>query len=162
MNELMHSDYYAGENAAKKGNLSTKGTPQPCPPAAACLLLCSAALPTRTRRSRNAAVCAGWCAGNGQTAPDPAGNITLPNGCVVPSGKGAPTKISSSLLYNEFIVYDVQQIRIKYLLKYKHTHAHTLSGTQQAVSVLHVLTHCALAFLRALTYRVRFNYSQRW
>ena len=38
----------------------------------------------------------------------------------VPMGKGAESGVQgSSLLYNEFIVYDVEQIRMKYLLQVK-------------------------------------------
>eukprot|EP00117_Sycon_ciliatum_P025830 scpid32102/ scgid21352/ Poly [ADP-ribose] polymerase 1; NAD(+) ADP-ribosyltransferase 1; Poly[ADP-ribose] synthase 1 len=56
--------------------------------------------------------------GIGRTAPDPSGDKTLDNGCVVPMGKGANVyKGQTSLLYNEFIVYDVSQIQMKYLLK---------------------------------------------
>jgi len=61
--------------------------------------------------------------GIGLTSPDPAGNVVLPNGCVVPAGKGTKTENSSSLLYNEFIVYDVGQIRMKYLLKVRFNYA---------------------------------------
>eukprot|EP00755_Sulcionema_specki_P015543 Sspe_Gene.9738::Locus_3279_Transcript_1_1_Confidence_1.000_Length_2860::g.9738::m.9738/K10798/PARP; poly [ADP-ribose] polymerase len=60
------------------------------------------------------------CFGKGKQAPDPKGNIELDNGCVVPAGKTAPTKVKdTSLLYNEFIVYDVAQIRMRYLLQLK-------------------------------------------
>lgn len=40
------------------------------------------------------------------TGPDPKGFETLPNGCVVPAGKPVKTDAASSLLYNEFIVYE--------------------------------------------------------
>uniref|UniRef100_A0A6P8QEZ4 Poly [ADP-ribose] polymerase n=1 Tax=Geotrypetes seraphini TaxID=260995 RepID=A0A6P8QEZ4_GEOSA len=57
--------------------------------------------------------------GLGRTAPDPAASITL-NGVEVPLGKGVDTCISNtSLLYNEYIVYDVAQVNLKYLLKLK-------------------------------------------
>ena len=60
------------------------------------------------------------CFGMGRTAPDPAGNIHLDNGCMVPMGKGGPSGVSgTSLEYNEFIVYDVNQINMKYLIKMK-------------------------------------------
>jgi len=45
--------------------------------------------------------------GLGTSAPDPAGSLQLDNGCVVPAGKIVRTDANSSLLYNEFIVYDV-------------------------------------------------------
>uniref|UniRef100_A0A3B5L854 Poly [ADP-ribose] polymerase n=1 Tax=Xiphophorus couchianus TaxID=32473 RepID=A0A3B5L854_9TELE len=55
--------------------------------------------------------------GLGRTAPDPNASTTL-NGVQVPLGKGVNTNIDdTSLLYNEYIVYDVAQINLKYLLK---------------------------------------------
>ena len=60
--------------------------------------------------------------GKGKTAPDPAGARTLPGdgGLKVPMGKGKPTdQDGSSLLYNEFIVYDTQQIKQKFVLRVK-------------------------------------------
>ncbi|XP_043962517.1 poly [ADP-ribose] polymerase 1 [Gambusia affinis] len=55
--------------------------------------------------------------GLGRTAPDPNASATL-NGVQVPLGKGVNTNIDdTSLLYNEYIVYDVAQINLKYLLK---------------------------------------------
>ena len=60
--------------------------------------------------------------GKGKTAPDPAGARTLPGdgGLKVPMGKGKPTdQDGSSLLYNEFIVYDTKQIKQKYVLRVK-------------------------------------------
>ncbi|MEQ2224181.1 Poly [ADP-ribose] polymerase 1 [Ilyodon furcidens] len=55
--------------------------------------------------------------GLGRTAPDPNASITL-NGVQVPVGKGVNTNIDdTSLLYNEYIVYDVAQVNLKYLLK---------------------------------------------
>ncbi|XP_038072994.1 poly [ADP-ribose] polymerase 1-like, partial [Patiria miniata] len=55
--------------------------------------------------------------GIGGTYPDPKGQITLDDGTIVPTGKAKSTSSYSSLLYNEFIVYDVSQIRMKYLIK---------------------------------------------
>lgn len=58
--------------------------------------------------------------GEGKTSPDPKTYITLENGCVVPCGKGKKdSKLDTSLLYNEYIVYDTAQIKMKYLLKLK-------------------------------------------
>ncbi|ELR24303.1 Poly(ADPribose) polymerase catalytic domain containing protein, partial [Acanthamoeba castellanii str. Neff] len=55
--------------------------------------------------------------GCGATGPDPAENVTMADGTVVPLGKPVPTGTSNtSLLYNEFIVYDVAQLLIKYLV----------------------------------------------
>ncbi len=56
--------------------------------------------------------------GLGRTAPDPSQALIQRDGVVVPLGKGMPSSIThSSLLYNEYIVYDVSQIHMKYLLK---------------------------------------------
>lgn len=59
--------------------------------------------------------------GLGSNAPDPAGNITIENGTItVPLGKVTKTPVAgNALLYDEFIVYDVAQIKIKYLLRVK-------------------------------------------
>jgi len=57
--------------------------------------------------------------GCGATYPDPADNLKLDNGCVVPLGKPSKKERSGSLLYDEFIVYDTSQIKMKYLLKVK-------------------------------------------
>ncbi|XP_078256074.1 poly [ADP-ribose] polymerase 1 [Rhinoraja longicauda] len=55
--------------------------------------------------------------GVGKTAPDPSATIKL-DGVEVPLGKGMQTPAAdSSLLYNEYIVYDVAQVNIKYLLR---------------------------------------------
>ncbi|XP_034018181.1 poly [ADP-ribose] polymerase 1 isoform X2 [Thalassophryne amazonica] len=57
--------------------------------------------------------------GLGRTAPDPSDAGTL-EGVQVPLGKGVHTNIDdTSLLYNEYIVYDVAQVKMKYLLKIK-------------------------------------------
>lgn len=56
--------------------------------------------------------------GLGRTAPNPAGQLVTDSGVVVPKGQGKPTCVpQTSLLYNEFVVYDVAQIGIRYLLK---------------------------------------------
>ncbi|XP_071441476.1 poly [ADP-ribose] polymerase [Hetaerina americana] len=56
--------------------------------------------------------------GVGMTQPNPEATHVLPDGVEVPLGKGVsmPT-IKSSLLYNEYIVYDVAQVNIRYALK---------------------------------------------
>jgi len=57
--------------------------------------------------------------GCGRTAPKE-GDSKKIGDIKVPCGKGVPTNIpQGSLLYNEFIVYDIAQIRVKYLLKVK-------------------------------------------
>lgn len=61
------------------------------------------------------------CVGLGATTPNPQqfqtleGDITVP--CGLPTKATLPTQ--SSLLYNEYIVYDVAQVQAKYLLKMK-------------------------------------------
>lgn len=58
--------------------------------------------------------------GVGKTTPDPNEVHVMPNGVKVPFGKGVDTGLKkSSLLYNEYIVYDSNQVNIKYLLKCK-------------------------------------------
>lgn len=56
--------------------------------------------------------------GLGRTAPDPAGAEIILDGVKVPKGISKDSGISdTSLQYNEFIVYDVAQIRMRYLLE---------------------------------------------
>ncbi|XP_062619939.1 poly [ADP-ribose] polymerase 1-like [Saccostrea cucullata] len=58
------------------------------------------------------------CKGLGMTCPDPKGAYTTPDGVVIPMGKGTNSTCGhTSLLYNEFIVYDVAQVNMKYLLR---------------------------------------------
>jgi len=45
--------------------------------------------------------------------------IKLDDGTIVPMGKGIPTGVAGALLYNEYIVYNVEQAVIRYLLKVK-------------------------------------------
>lgn len=60
--------------------------------------------------------------GLGQTGPDPKNSVTL-DGVTVPMGPGVKTGVgkhnSYSLLYNEFIVYNPAQTRMRYLLRVK-------------------------------------------
>ncbi len=56
--------------------------------------------------------------GCGQTAPHKNSYIDL-DGVSVPFGKGEKTEVKSYLGFNEYIVYDVRQVKIKYLLKLK-------------------------------------------
>ena len=62
-----------------------------------------------------------WLSGVGKMAPNSAESKTTKDGVVIPSGKWIkqPGTEDSSLLYNEFIVYEVGQVNIKYLLKLK-------------------------------------------
>ncbi|XP_013411414.1 poly [ADP-ribose] polymerase 1-like [Lingula anatina] len=56
--------------------------------------------------------------GLGMTMPDPKDDYKTPEDVIIPKGKGISAPIGqTSLLYNEFIVYDVAQVNIKYLLK---------------------------------------------
>uniref|UniRef100_A0A8C6SUP8 Poly [ADP-ribose] polymerase n=1 Tax=Neogobius melanostomus TaxID=47308 RepID=A0A8C6SUP8_9GOBI len=63
--------------------------------------------------------------GLGRTGPDPKNSVTLWvfNGMTVPMGPGVSTGAASnrgySLLYNEFIVYNPAQTRMRYLLRIK-------------------------------------------
>eukprot|EP00667_Euglena_gracilis_P001885 EG_transcript_1886 len=58
--------------------------------------------------------------GCGRQQPDPAGNKALPDGVVVPCGKATTAGLpKTTLQYNEFIVYDVAQVRMRYLLRMK-------------------------------------------
>ncbi|CAG5133421.1 unnamed protein product, partial [Candidula unifasciata] len=61
--------------------------------------------------------------GVGMIAPDPAENVKLLDGVVVPVGKPKDTRTNNpggfTLNYNEYIVYDVRQVRMKYLVEVK-------------------------------------------
>uniref|UniRef100_A0A915PHG3 Poly [ADP-ribose] polymerase n=1 Tax=Setaria digitata TaxID=48799 RepID=A0A915PHG3_9BILA len=56
----------------------------------------------------------------GQTIPDPNENFVTAEGITIPMGKPIDTKRRDlTLLYNEYVVYDVAQIEIKYLVRVK-------------------------------------------
>ena len=60
------------------------------------------------------------CKGLGRTAPDPAAVATTATGAVVPLGTPTATAAQdSTLLYNEYIVYDTAQVSTKYLCQVK-------------------------------------------
>ena len=60
------------------------------------------------------------CKGVGKTSPDPSLEKTLPDGVTVPLGTGIESNdIETSLLYNEYIVYDTAQCNMKFLVKLK-------------------------------------------
>ncbi|XP_029970689.1 poly [ADP-ribose] polymerase 2 [Salarias fasciatus] len=67
--------------------------------------------------------------GLGRTGPDPRKAVTL-NGATMPMGPGVKTSVGSasgySLLYNEFIVYDPAQIRMRYLLRIQFNYSSSL------------------------------------
>lgn len=55
--------------------------------------------------------------GEGKYTPDPTGNLDV-NGAVLPAGNIISSGISDSqLLYNEFIVYNVAQVVIRYIVR---------------------------------------------
>lgn len=55
--------------------------------------------------------------GLGKTTPDPSASITM-DGVEVPLGTGVSSGVNDTcLLYNEYIIYDVAQVNLKYLLK---------------------------------------------
>ncbi|XP_039748825.1 poly [ADP-ribose] polymerase [Pararge aegeria] len=55
--------------------------------------------------------------GKGRTQPDPTQSRTIAGDVVVPLGKPVTAPANTSLLYNEFIVYDVAQVNVKYLIQ---------------------------------------------
>ncbi|PPS00040.1 hypothetical protein GOBAR_AA20633 [Gossypium barbadense] len=55
--------------------------------------------------------------GVGATAPDPSEAQSLDDGVVVPLGKPKEQNRKGALLYNEYIVYNVDQIRMRYLIQ---------------------------------------------
>lgn len=58
--------------------------------------------------------------GVGKTSPDPTEAHVRADGVTIPLGKPlVDDKLRSSLLYNEYIVYDVAQANVQYLLKLK-------------------------------------------
>ena len=60
--------------------------------------------------------------GVGRTEPDPSEEIKLADGVRVPVGKGVQSldpNPGKSLLYNEYIVYNVDQIRMRFLIQCK-------------------------------------------
>jgi hypothetical protein len=61
--------------------------------------------------------------GVGLNIPDPKGFKKLDNGVIVPCGKEIKAKVPNAVLqYNEFIVYDISQIKMKYLIRLKFHH----------------------------------------
>ena len=56
--------------------------------------------------------------GIGKTAPNPAKNKILEDGVIVPCGEPIKTNVDdTSLLYNEYIVYDTAQVLMRFLIK---------------------------------------------
>jgi len=58
--------------------------------------------------------------GEGRYQPKASTAVTMSDGCVVPCGPLTDTGITdSALIYNEYVVYDIAQVRMRYLLKLK-------------------------------------------
>lgn len=59
--------------------------------------------------------------GRGATQPDPTKSHVTKDGVEIPLGPGVSSnlKTKSSLLYNEYIVYDVAQAKMNYLVRTK-------------------------------------------
>lgn len=57
--------------------------------------------------------------GRGRNAPDPAGDVDIGGGVKAATGKCVPVvpPVTGALLYDEFIVYNTMQIKMKYLVK---------------------------------------------
>ncbi|XP_033221559.1 poly [ADP-ribose] polymerase [Belonocnema kinseyi] len=57
--------------------------------------------------------------GRGQTQPDPSVVYKTKDDVEIPYGPGVPAKLpqKSALLYNEYIVYDIAQVKTQYLVK---------------------------------------------
>ncbi|GAM18341.1 hypothetical protein SAMD00019534_015160 [Acytostelium subglobosum LB1] len=53
----------------------------------------------------------------GMSAPDQKGNTKVEDDITIPIGKITRTGMSTSCTHNEFIVYDISQVKIKYILK---------------------------------------------
>ncbi|XP_049361825.1 LOW QUALITY PROTEIN: poly [ADP-ribose] polymerase 2 [Solanum verrucosum] len=60
--------------------------------------------------------------GVGATAPDPKASQILEDGVIVPLGNPKNQRKQGSLLYNEFIVYNVEQIRMRYVIQVEFNH----------------------------------------
>ena len=57
--------------------------------------------------------------GLGKTEPEPGSSKEL-DGATVPLGKGVKSEVKdTALLYNEYIIYDVEQCNVKYLFRMK-------------------------------------------
>jgi poly [ADP-ribose] polymerase len=111
---------YFADMVTKSANYCHTSTSDPV----GLLLLCQVALGNMYERTRAESITKlppgkHSTKGVGQTQPDPEGLQKLDSGVAVPMGKGVASGVSSSLLYNEYIVYDVSQIRMEYLFQMK-------------------------------------------
>ncbi|KAH8380159.1 hypothetical protein KR009_009295 [Drosophila setifemur] len=58
------------------------------------------------------------CFGHGRTMPDPKESHIRKDGVEIPFGKSVTNeKLKSSLLYNEYIVYDIAQVNVQYMFR---------------------------------------------
>ncbi|XP_043064418.1 poly [ADP-ribose] polymerase isoform X2 [Drosophila ficusphila] len=58
------------------------------------------------------------CFGHGRTMPDPSNSYIRNDGVEIPIGEAVTSEnLRSSLLYNEYIVYDIAQVNIQYLFR---------------------------------------------
>lgn len=57
--------------------------------------------------------------GLGAIVPDTKEKIVTEDGVEIPLGKGISSNIETALHYNEYIIYDEAQVKMKYLLKVK-------------------------------------------
>jgi len=71
--------------------------------------------------------------------PDPS-RTTMKDGVAVPLGKGIPSNVPDAFLsHSEFVVYDVAQIHMKYLLRVKFHHkSNPKQATNNTFSILKV------------------------
>jgi len=90
-----------------------------------CLLLCEAALGKMLELKQAKSIVtvprgSHSVKGLGTTMPNPKDTIQWEKDIAVPLGKGVPSKVKdTTLLYNEYIIYSVEQVRIRYLVKVK-------------------------------------------
>ena len=55
----------------------------------------------------------------GSLEPDPKDDVTLEDGCVVPTGKIVPSGHTNvSCIEHQYIVYDVAQVELRYLVHF--------------------------------------------
>jgi hypothetical protein len=111
---------YFADSSSKSANYCHANAQDPI----GVLLVCEVALGqmlNRTKADYITSLPAGYhsVCGLGTSEPDPKSFHTTPEGVKVPYGKlqKNPNVDYSELLYNEFIVYDVDQIKMKYLIK---------------------------------------------
>ncbi|KAG5892238.1 hypothetical protein JTB14_014609 [Gonioctena quinquepunctata] len=110
---------YLADMVSKSANYCCSNTLNP----KGLLLLCDVALGNEYERKKAEMITKlpkgmHSCKGLGKTHPDPSVVKNI-DGIEVPLGKGVPNPdaTGTTLLYNEFIVYDVAQVNVKYLVR---------------------------------------------